>query len=569
MLTSEEPVPDSSQGRMPTPTNLRTPIQRQPRDYPNRNDSPCLDPKSNGRLNPSNGDDCPETIAAQSEENLSAVPDSGDLIDDVMAQEQNFETGELKLIDLNEALQEVSASMVFEHIFGEDQLDAAAMEDHRKQVATYISQLKMRSDLALSSPFAENIERSTMIRPPTKAHVEADQLNETTDLQIIKGMDKIRELDVILREKTAIAQSLKRQREASAKSAVVISENHSRPHSPSASVKSDISRSHSSLNTSEKSSRSKQFVNRRSSRSHSQNGSHLGPHPEAKTFITETRVSNKALSEAKGMDEHACNVSGQDALVWEIPENGTKGESGDAQTSTKRRKRNLRRDDFVVRNILLGSEARYYSAMTDDERTRVNQIMLDFDAENGEEIEAIPTESIERIPSMKEMEGYVPVESELMRLAMIEDNLRNLVPRSEWPNKLLSETSTGISTPFIDSDIPMRDFSETKDKGESRSFPKHGGRLVWSGTERSEMSISSKDLETLLKTGESQPDDVLKTTRITREERKRLHDIDRRLLELKQLEDERGGESQFETDEVGSCISREQLDRLLDMARGQ
>ncbi|KAI8800872.1 hypothetical protein BJ742DRAFT_879464 [Cladochytrium replicatum] len=103
------------------------------------------------------------------------------------------------------------------------------------------------------------------------------------------------------------------------------------------------------------------------------------------------------------------------------------------------KKSDYRQGDFIQRNIVLGPEARYYSAMTDTEKDRVESILQREEYENidgGDTVDdANSTAASTILTRPTSTASILFTEPEMSRLAEIDRALENIIPASEWDSK--------------------------------------------------------------------------------------------------------------------------------------
>ena len=87
-----------------------------------------------------------------------------------------------------------------------------------------------------------------------------------------------------------------------------------------------------------------------------------------------------------------------------------------------------KRGDFITRNKLLGPDARFYDALTLQEKQRVQEIVDQ------------PDEKIESL-------GFSLEQTDYSSLTDIDKSLQDLVPQSQWQSKSISLAGTGFQTP--------------------------------------------------------------------------------------------------------------------------
>jgi hypothetical protein len=98
---------------------------------------------------------------------------------------------------------------------------------------------------------------------------------------------------------------------------------------------------------------------------------------------------------------------------------------------------------FIQRNIELGTDARYFSALTQDEQERVDRVLMMLEDETKALVDA---EEERREALVVFLGGYVPEEEDLKKLVSIERSLQKLVPKSEWYDKCINADISDVSS---------------------------------------------------------------------------------------------------------------------------
>lgn len=139
---------------------------------------------------------------------------------------------------------------------------------------------------------------------------------------------------------------------------------------------------------------------------------------EIKTFITEPKFHRVAIG--RQALEKAQKITNQTLK---------KKQSKEPQVGYKV-------GDFIQRNIVLGNDARYYHALTQEEKDRVQNIL---------DLEAFDVD----LELNNEMAPFTPKQPEMKSLERIDSQLCLMTPQEEWDQKSLiwSSQVSGIQTP--------------------------------------------------------------------------------------------------------------------------
>ncbi|TPX60409.1 hypothetical protein PhCBS80983_g01782 [Powellomyces hirtus] len=247
---------------------------------------------------------------------------------------------------------------------------------------------------------------------------------EQPDPKVLAGLQRIQELDNILRQKNSVARSLKRERLSRESSAA--GRGSTTTYQESACSDSDEEDSTSSVDLELRSVHSM----------------------ETRTFITEPKLGTRvkigiqALRDATGGSDAA--RSAEDVGLHQPP----------------LKKKGYKQGDFIQRNIVLGPEARYYSAMTEEEKERVETLLqaaddeLDDDASSTVGGSAKPYETMMARPMSTSSSAFYPDEDEHERLVKIDRKLQLIIPEPEWETKSIvwstpaSAMASGTQTPI-------------------------------------------------------------------------------------------------------------------------
>ncbi|KAI9144579.1 FSIP1 family-domain-containing protein [Paraphysoderma sedebokerense] len=109
--------------------------------------------------------------------------------------------------------------------------------------------------------------------------------------------------------------------------------------------------------------------------------------------------------------------------------------------------KNFKKGDFIQRNIVLGADARFFSAMSEDEEKRVERVLeIDFDDASY----SCSIGSPETRP-VSVLSGFTPEPEDLEKLNSIHSRLQQIIPPLEWDSKSTAlsthEHSVGSQTP--------------------------------------------------------------------------------------------------------------------------
>ncbi|TPX41371.1 hypothetical protein SeMB42_g02901 [Synchytrium endobioticum] len=225
---------------------------------------------------------------------------------------------------------------------------------------------------------------------------------ETRTAQILHGLSLIRELDAVLEQKTMLARSVASARACTAGS--VPSAASAPAYVPDAGGNDEPC---STVDETE----SLAGADLRSVTSTS-----MRQNAGARTFITEPRLRIRRRKIGKTLDSDG---QGGDDFEFEMVQGSAAQSAGghDGQTPrppTRFRKRieakvtSYEPGDFIGRNKALGPDARYFSAMTDEEKARVQAIM-------AAEVEAEPADEVAEVasvaPAVEQVMPFTEVDS--------------------------------------------------------------------------------------------------------------------------------------------------------------
>ncbi|KAI8929167.1 FSIP1 family-domain-containing protein [Entophlyctis helioformis] len=340
-------------------------------------------------------------------------------------------------------------------------------------------------------------------REKTEAEIKANE-------QIRQGLIKIKELDVVLREKLFTARSLKKDR--------LIRD--SATGTPMTSMSSIPSRPYTYHNSLSDDDDDDEDLELRSVHS-----------MDMDTFITEPKMMLRPK-----VGRQALESSGKATLKrGDQADDGSGGHAGKA-------KKGYKQGDFIERNKVLGPDARYYSAMTEEEMDRVNRLLRDEEAADdpssrAETASEAGESAVSSRPTSTASFGFFPEGADLGQLQDIDSRLADLIPRSEWGAKSLvwsTPSTSGVHTPMTGNWLRSNLHS-----------------AMTSASVSSGMHSRSRDIESLLHDTE-----IPKTAEMFQSDHQRMLAIDEQLRRLKEEEQE----------EETRPLTREALEYLISQA---
>ncbi|KAH6600765.1 hypothetical protein BASA61_002182 [Batrachochytrium salamandrivorans] len=245
---------------------------------------------------------------------------------------------------------------------------------------------------------------------------EVDDTNDKRELdcKIRHGLLKIKELDIVIMEKILAARELKKDR--------IHRESILGAQNPIGTPGSTLYQTTMSDNEDDD-----EEFELRSIHSTDRN-----------TFITEPKL-------------YIRNKVGREKLLQDFSP-----ETNDTVGSLDKKRKGYKQGDFISRNIVLGPDARYYCAMTEEEMHRVNCLL-----ENDETLhevdqpgaislgECFKEDSPWRLNTTPN--GFFPCGGDLEHLQTIDNSLCSLIPQHQWEEKSLiwsTPSTTGCHTPM-------------------------------------------------------------------------------------------------------------------------
>ncbi|KAK6095820.1 hypothetical protein MT418_003707 [Batrachochytrium dendrobatidis] len=275
---------------------------------------------------------------------------------------------------------------------------------------------------------------------PNSENVEATEADRKLNYKIQQGFIKIKELDVVLVEKLATARTLKKER----------------------LIRDSVSGTPNTVGT-------PGSISYHNTLSDDDDDFELrSVHSMDKDiFITEPKLSmrSKVGRESLGQKRKQNPIAISNA------------ESGKLKS--------YQQGDFISRNIILGPDARYYSAMTDEEIDRVNRLIANNDDEPDKPASSHTVSKQQVIASVVSQlntlqSSLLPEGNELTLLQRIDNQLCDFVPQDQWEERSLvwsTSTTPGHHTPM------------------TRNWLRSGAQSAVF----SDISKTSKDLETILR----------------------------------------------------------------------
>ncbi|KAI9103230.1 fibrous sheath-interacting protein 1 [Phlyctochytrium arcticum] len=373
-------------------------------------------------------------------------------------------------------------------------MSIAGQSDSKSPYDTRASSAQPHPDSAAQHLYSiESVQQELIATSAEKAddgdgEVKSDSLSvtdhalnahgESVNERLQQALLKIRETDAVLRQKALLAKSLMRKRLSRNNSAQAKS--NLEEHGEDEEGEPDEADFDSSEDEED------EELELRSVHS-----------METRTFITEPKLGTRT------------RISGPSHRnVAEPPENT---EQGSTEKATK--KKGYKLGDFIERNIALGPEARYYSALTEEESERVEHILQAEDEAWEETGNGMFDETL-RTPNMPtrpwtSASGFSPETDDFNRLAEIDRQLQLILPEADWEAKSVvwstnnSVQASGMQTPV------------------NHLIPRHSIR-------DSAPPQPVRDIASVLHSAEA----LRQTEEIFRMEQKRLEEIDEKLAML-------------------------------------
>lgn len=199
--------------------------------------------------------------------------------------------------------------------------------DKKDVESEYIDQLQAVMKSGDDSEITKAIQKSSIILKP-----ETNQETLILQKNIETGLSRIKDLDLLLKEKTQVARELKHER--------ISRQGTTTPGSL-----------HDTLSDDDGDDFELKSV-------HSM---------ETRTFITEPKIANRIKVALKNcVSINAANLVNDKGLPPRI---------STSESKNSEKPKNYKKGDFINRNIVLGPSARFYSAMTKEEESRVETIL--------------------------------------------------------------------------------------------------------------------------------------------------------------------------------------------------
>ncbi|KAI9206623.1 uncharacterized protein BJ171DRAFT_609725 [Polychytrium aggregatum] len=282
--------------------------------------------------------------------------------------------------------------------------------------------------------------------------------NDALAEKIRQGLSKIKHLDEILKQKTLLAKSLSVSSRNSATPAQTVDDDGCVDDcEDTESLYSDGSSLQDKLETGSVQSR------------------------DIKTFITNaklTRIPGKIRTVENGAANHEHPEQNLSAAKAPLP-------------------KGYRPGDFIQRNIVLGPEARYYCAMTEEERARVESILDNHEDDDDfpDDASSAPSTSHAAAlatptrPATTLSSGFAPLPKDRDKLIEIDHRLSELIPSIQWDLKSIiwsRAPTSGYMTPDASVSATVSDVSEI-------TAPSPGFRVETSCGHSSVISIRDVD----------------------------------------------------------------------------
>ncbi|TPX63929.1 hypothetical protein SpCBS45565_g06246 [Spizellomyces sp. 'palustris'] len=310
-----------------------------------------------------------------------------------------------------------------------------------------------------------------------------------TEAKIQQGLQRIRELDALLRQKNMLARALTKERLSRESSAA--------PRTKPGPQENTVAVDSSDDDDEELELKSVHSM-------------------ETRTFITEPKLGARAKIGIQALRDGGVNEAARSAE--------------ESQGPVPPKKKGYKQGDFIQRNIVLGPEARYYSAMTEEEKERVERILnVDDTEEDVPDNVSVLTDHSK--PSAFHFTrpttattAFFPDTDEFEQLVEIDRKLQLIIPEPEWETK----------------SIVWSEPASTNASGSQTPMPGRFSRQSFSSS-----SVSIRDITAVMHDADNaKPAEVL-----LKDEQKQLREIDEKLEALRE------GDAR--------PISREDLDRLL------
>ncbi|TPX31728.1 hypothetical protein SmJEL517_g05009 [Synchytrium microbalum] len=332
-------------------------------------------------------------------QNLSEQTSSATLVDDDYDNDDGLITDkqfELELErDRRENLQ--STRRMLDELARKDAEWDARIEESDAHLTFLQKAVESGNESLIASMCAsENASRCRSVANGSEEDSQLSVDEEDFKIKILDGLAKIKELDAVIKEKTVLAQSLTSARASTAGS--------SSPYIAKAAESYPTNHLDDDNDSSIDETESVAGADLKSITS-----SAMDEASKTRTFITEPKlrirrrriVVKRAESESSAIDDE----------YEEFEPVEPSGEAGrPPRPPTRLRKKveakvtSYEPGDFITRNMALGPDARYFSAMTDDEKARVNFIMaaevqVETDTPDAAD-ETSKTQSIAPIPEL-------------------------------------------------------------------------------------------------------------------------------------------------------------------------
>ncbi|RKO91579.1 hypothetical protein BDK51DRAFT_47543 [Blyttiomyces helicus] len=393
-------------------------------------------------------------------------------------------------------------------------------ESTRNEVHTYLSKFKDPVENADQDAISEEIGGAAA-RSVEKETAESDVPPEDpTMIKIQQGFERIRELDALIKQKNTLARTLTQSRLT-----------RERTDAPSSSTEDAFP---SRARTATADSFSDGWADDASDRAELRSVHSL----DTRTFLTEPKMASRVRI---GIQALAAG-GGSEASKGEDAQHSGKhlhyiDTVSDSLNSTSRPPWCEINTNYILLPQL-GPEARYYAAMTEEEKDRVERILSVDDLDERSDTPSDVSESVPGTPfrpfTSMSMTGFVPDGEEYGRLVEIDRQLQLIIPEPEWETKSIVWSAPGTSGGSVSG------------FGSGMLTPMTPG--LWSRHSDRMSVISVRDVEAVMHDTE-----LLKSDRTITDDLALLKAIDERLETLK--------------DEDVRPLSREDLDHLLQECR--
>ncbi|KAJ3300837.1 Fibrous sheath-interacting protein 1 [Borealophlyctis nickersoniae] len=302
-------------------------------------------------------------------------------------------------------------------------------ESTREEVETYLRKLKEAVASGDPEVIAQELRAASAKRFQERLVVEkdAEPAEEDHQIQIQAGLLKIKELDAIIKQKNMLARTLTRDRLSRESSAHPSTRDHpTNANSP-----------HTQLDASDEDDDDDDGDAAESIDIELKSVHSL----DTRTFITEPKFGSRVKIGIQALE------GGSGGGMHHVAKSA---EGPSSRHATK--KKGYKQGDFIQRNIVLGPEARFYDAMTEEEKERVEAILNSADLEIEESPESVASSGMSTpFRPFTASTGFFPEPTEYDRLIDIDRKLQLIIPETQWETKSIvwtASSATGTSTPM-------------------------------------------------------------------------------------------------------------------------